>query len=86
MKVLRGTDREISAKVETESENTKIFRQLLLLHTRYPYTKYEVSSSSGSNVMIKSPKPEVELFFLIFFPILWPTLYLRTKYEGSMSN
>jgi len=61
MKVLRRTNREILAKVETGSRKPKIPRQVLLIHTRYQHTKNEVSSSNGSKVMTKSPKPEVEI-------------------------
>jgi len=66
MKVLRRADREILAKVETESGKPKISRQLLLIRTRYPYTKNEVSSSIGSKVMNKSPKTKVKLINLYF--------------------
>jgi len=66
MKVLRRTDREILAKVETGSGNTKIFWQLVRLDIRYPYTENEVSSSNGSKVMTESPKPKVKLKNLIF--------------------
>jgi len=66
MKVIRRTDREILAKVETGSGKPKISRQLLLIRTRYPHTKNEVSSSIGSKVMSKSPKTKVKLTNLYF--------------------
>ena len=66
MKVLRQTDREILAKVETGSGKPKISRQLLLLHTGYPHTKNEVPSSNGSKVMTESPKTTVKLKNLTF--------------------
>jgi len=63
---MRRTDHEILAKIETGSGNTTISRQLLLIRTRYPYTKNEVSSSIGSKVMSKSPKTKVKLTNLYF--------------------
>jgi len=66
MKVLRRSVREILAKDETGNGNTKISLQLERLDTRYPHTKTEVSSSSGSKVMSKSLKIE---FFKFSFSI-----------------
>jgi len=61
MKVLCRTNREILAKVETGSRKPTISRQFLLIHSRYPHTKYEVSTSNGSKVMTESPKPKVKV-------------------------
>jgi len=65
-KIPRRTDREILAKVETGSGKPKVSHKLLLLHTRYPRTKNEVSSCSGSKVMTESPKPKVKVKNWIF--------------------
>jgi len=66
MKVLRQTVHELLTKDETGNGNTKISSRLVRLDIGCPHTKNEVSISNGSKVMIKSPKPEVEMQNCIF--------------------